>query len=455
MKLPPGGFCVSPWVELVIRLDGRVTPCCRCDYLFGSIENSTLEEIWLSDKAIRFRKRILQGDYPTRYCEICHLSGKATTLKKIFDALISEYWQVYANTYCTDILSLDKKLCNTISEFHNLIKQPECYGASSTISKKLFRRISKLKTMISSTYVTTALTKLQIIALICADFLNGNVEPPRVATLRQINLVSVCNAKCRHCIGNYTGEITHGVNVNGKPVKYMSDRHIQQSFSRPDDMTSFFMNGSEFLMYPHWRLLLKTFHEKGIRLSLSTNGMLLTREATDYLTSLNVLRDINFSFDGATKTTVETIRKNVKYDTLIRNVTYFIKRSSQFSFRFPVTASMVLLRSNIQDVTKLVRLIGELEYRRYVNIHIGLHLLDFSEHEGYAKFYKENYTDIHSPHAYRLLEKAAAMAKDMGIPIHYSYTGSLEKALYQVGNRERQQGQAYVGGESVVVGQSI
>lgn len=150
--------------------------------------------------------------------------------------------------------------------------------------------------------------------------------------------------------------------------------------------------------------------------------MLLTPKASDYLLSLNVLKDINFSFDGARKATVETLRKRVKYDVLLRNVTYFINKASEIPLKFPICISMVLLKCNIHKVPQLMKLINTLQYGQVVNIHIGVHMLDFSHNIDYSTFYRLNYTDINDHDTYAFLQKSAKMGETMGIPIYYSYS---------------------------------
>lgn len=91
-------------------------------------------------------------------------------------------------------------------------------------------------------------------------------------------------------------------------------------------MTSFFMNGSELFLYPKWKTLVKQFALSGSRLALSTNGMLLRPEISDYLLQKDSLRDVNFSFDGASQSTVEAIRRGVRFRKLLGNTRHSCSR---------------------------------------------------------------------------------------------------------------------------------
>jgi len=60
--------CLSPWREAIILPDGEIIFC--VDYILGNIKDSKLKQIWNSEKAIRFRKRIKEkGLFPI--CRRC------------------------------------------------------------------------------------------------------------------------------------------------------------------------------------------------------------------------------------------------------------------------------------------------------------------------------------------------------------------------------------------------
>jgi radical SAM protein with 4Fe4S-binding SPASM domain len=67
------GYCKRPWDSLVVLWDGRVVPCCH-DYngmvVLGDLREQSLEEVWSSPKARRFREHNL--DY--ELCRACAFS---------------------------------------------------------------------------------------------------------------------------------------------------------------------------------------------------------------------------------------------------------------------------------------------------------------------------------------------------------------------------------------------
>lgn len=58
--------CILPFTNTEIHMSGEVFPCCPAwnnNYSFGNFYKNTIEEIWNSEAAMNFRKRILDRDY--------------------------------------------------------------------------------------------------------------------------------------------------------------------------------------------------------------------------------------------------------------------------------------------------------------------------------------------------------------------------------------------------------
>jgi radical SAM protein with 4Fe4S-binding SPASM domain len=61
-------FCLSPWICGYVFPDGNVKPCLNLDYNFGNIKESKFIEVWNSDAAKLFRKRLKEiKAYPACY----------------------------------------------------------------------------------------------------------------------------------------------------------------------------------------------------------------------------------------------------------------------------------------------------------------------------------------------------------------------------------------------------
>ena len=73
---PPGGAtrCLDPWLNVVVRADGSVVPCCADfggELVLGSLKESTLGEIWAGEPARRLRSAHATGEGLPLVCQRC------------------------------------------------------------------------------------------------------------------------------------------------------------------------------------------------------------------------------------------------------------------------------------------------------------------------------------------------------------------------------------------------
>ena len=425
----PRGFCAAPWAEGVVRIDGLVHPCCRLDDTVGSTADATLTAIWRDAPYREFRRQISGGKAPSSTCEACFADGKATTLFKLFDADLALHWETFARACATATQPLPLPLCKAMTRFHDTVRIARTHGASSRHCRTFLRLAARHRHMPIPAEGRRSLRRLAAIARTCIDYLEASLQPRRVAPLRQVNLVAVCNARCVHCIGLYTGEIQRGLPVGERRIKRMAAPDHERAFERAADISGFFMNGSEFLLHREWRDLVRRFARARTMLSLATNGMLLDREASTLLVESGVLRDINFSFDGASAGVVERIRAGVRHDVLLRNLGDFLDVLAASRKRLTVSLSMVLLKDNVHEAPSLVDLAAAVRGDRALDIHVSFQLLNPASDPGYAQFAAAQRTDLADPGTRALLTEAARRGDDQGVPTRYSYRGSLRDAL--------------------------
>jgi radical SAM protein with 4Fe4S-binding SPASM domain len=416
----PVGFCAAPWVEAVMRIDGSILPCCHNDYRYGSIGATSLQQTWQSPAARDFRQRIARGEYPNTSCAECHRKGKHTTLEGTFDSLIAQHWSIYEQSCNSRGDWMDVRLCKLIIQFNHDLRAGRRTMRARFTCRRLMARLDRIIDATVAIDARRSLAKLRTIAQASLDFMTLTEKPKVVATLRQVNLVSICNARCIHCIGLYTGEIVRGTQVNGNRLKRMPVSLAERAFARPGDMTAFYMNGSEFLLHPQWRDFARTLSGAGVRLAMSTNGMLLDTRAADALLGSGVLLDINFSFDGATQATVERIRDNVSFDKLVTHARHFLQQVAAAGNTRSVCMSMVLMQSNIAECADFIRLAQSLRPDAASNLHVTFELLNSSPNAAYNEFYAREWIDMTSPVARARLAEAAEVAREAGLRTFYS-----------------------------------
>jgi radical SAM protein with 4Fe4S-binding SPASM domain len=64
------GLCVMPWINLNVRTNGELAPCCEFGGDIGNLSNTTLDEAWRSDKLQDVRRRFASGQ-KVRECWKC------------------------------------------------------------------------------------------------------------------------------------------------------------------------------------------------------------------------------------------------------------------------------------------------------------------------------------------------------------------------------------------------
>jgi radical SAM protein with 4Fe4S-binding SPASM domain len=97
-------------------------------------------------------------------------------------------------------------------------------------------------------------------------------------------------------------------------------------------------------------------------MSLVTNGMLLTEEISRLV--MPVLRDIKFSFDGATKSTFEKTRVGSDFETVLHNIRGFMKIREETSYHPSATLLVTLMYRNIRELPQVIELAHEFGVER-------------------------------------------------------------------------------------------
>jgi len=426
---PVPGYCAAPWLEAVIRIDGAVLPCCRTNYALGSTETHSLREIWASGAAVRLRAEISAGRYATPDCAHCHRDGTHTTLQKDLIATVGRAWLDYSAA-CTALgVQPNARLCGAMSAFRRHTLSATENGGPAAEPRDLVGAIFACRREPASVQARSALRVLRKVARASHDFIAQRLRPRLVATMRQVNLVAVCNARCVHCVGLYTGDIVVGQEVDGRRHKRMEADRVASALACRRDVTSFFMNGSEFLLHRNWQDLVEDFARESVSLSLSTNGMLLTPEVAAFLVSKRVLASANISFDGATRETIEGVRKGVRHDVLLAHTNGFLAALAASPQALSVSISMVLLMQNVAEAAGLVQLAHDMRIAHGVAVHVTFQPLTAAENVDYQRFFGEQRIEIDDPRHRPHLMAAESLGRTLGIATYYGYGGTLAAAL--------------------------
>lgn len=412
---PPPGFCASPWLEAVLRIDGSVHTCCRNSEILGNIGNVPLNKVWLNSGYRSFRQHVASGRYPNSECERCHLSGQSTTVSRHLKPLATDLLEQIRSDHGHWGLWRKSLFARASRWFLQTLDSPQRHPWATRISGAMLRNISAL---LRFTNPTQALDKLIVATEVASDYASLTLNPRHVAPVRQPQLVATCNLRCRSCIGRFTGEIERGIEIDGKWHKRMSRPLTLASMQQGSSLLDFFMNGTELFLHPNWKELAKGLQASGVKFRLSTNGMLLTRSTVDFLLAGQFLSHLNISLDGAKTKTIEDLRTGVQAKLLMKHLQYLFSVAIRHSKPPKISCSYLLMASNLDELPALPGLLKTLRGDSALPIQISVQYLNPAPVTAYQQFVKAHgLSKIDRATIVRTLEKAQDNARACGIAL--------------------------------------
>ena len=167
-----------------------------------------------------------------------------------------------------------------------------------------------------------------------------------------IETTTRCNLRCKQC--------AHVIN------KYAFDDMRQETFYklRPlfphAKMVALYGHGETFL-YEHFFEMLEELKQYDLSVYVTTNGTLITDEVAERLVEIG-LDKLAFSLDAATAELFNDIRRGADFDKVIQNIQRVnaAKKRYQRDDRPILSIMYCAMKSNIQELPKLVRLADEL-----------------------------------------------------------------------------------------------
>lgn len=164
-----------------------------------------------------------------------------------------------------------------------------------------------------------------------------------------------CNLDCPHC------QIPR---AEKKPTmsEAVLDRVVADLFPTLIELHP--TNLGEPFLWRHFERLCSEMSRFGVLLDLTTNGTLLDERRLGWI--VPVARDVKVSFDGATRSTFERLRRGARFDQVCENTRRLVAGTSPGT----VALQMTLMRSNYRELPELVRLAGELGATRVKAYHL-------------------------------------------------------------------------------------
>jgi MoaA/NifB/PqqE/SkfB family radical SAM enzyme len=111
--LLPNTICAIPWMNLEIRSNGDISPCCSSDLILGKIQDTTLTQAFRSDKLLKLRSSFLAGDRPIECNKCWKTEEKNLTSTRLHNTSRLKKEFLTKNFTQTQLSTLDIKFNNT------------------------------------------------------------------------------------------------------------------------------------------------------------------------------------------------------------------------------------------------------------------------------------------------------------------------------------------------------
>ncbi len=207
---------------------------------------------------------------------------------------------------------------------------------------------------------------------------DGSCMPAAARSRKPItvwNITRTCNLRCVHCYSdsnavNYPGELTWG-----QMEKVVDDLAAYQ-------VPSLLLSGGEPMIHPRFFDLVDKASAAGLKLTISTNGTLITPEKAALLKAANVAY-VGISLDGIGPVHDQFRRKEGAFDAAVRGFRNCHDVDQKTGLRLTLT------RHNVENIGRILDFIEEQEIQRVCFYHLvpagrgsGLQVLGAEEARG-------------------------------------------------------------------------
>jgi MoaA/NifB/PqqE/SkfB family radical SAM enzyme len=208
-----------------------------------------------------------------------------------------------------------------------------------------------------------------------------------------------CNYRCLMC---FQSEDMH---KNGAELDFGIMEKIEHVLPY---VKSVYFTGGEPLLYHEYDRMLEMLGKYRCELSISTNGSLLSGKRLDMVAK--TMRMVKISIDAADPDTYAKIRRNGDFSRVVRNIIDLQKKKLENNSIYPlVHFSMVAMKSNVAELSKLVVLARNLGVARIRVGHVALNGCQGDLVDESLQYHKE-YSDHH-------MMKAAVIARELGVEL--------------------------------------
>ncbi|MFT3991428.1 MAG: radical SAM protein, partial [Luteolibacter sp.] len=186
------------------------------------------------------------------------------------------------------------------------------------------------------------------------------------------NITRTCNLRCVHCYSDSAG------------AKYPGELNWEQMRGVVRDLSNYqipslLLSGGEPMIHPRFFDLVQLAGENGLKLTISTNGTLITPEKAAALKAANVAY-VGISLDGIGEIHDRFRGKKGAFEAAVRGFDYCHEVDQKTGLRLTLT------RHNVRNIERILDFIEEQEIRRVCFYHLvpagrGSSLQVLSPHE--------------------------------------------------------------------------
>ena len=154
------------------------------------------------------------------------------------------------------------------------------------------------------------------------------------------DITSICNLKCIHCY-----------NFDKYFKKTNQDLSIEKIFSlinflEKNKVEHVYLLGGEPLAHPNFMDILTSFYNHNIKVTITTNATLLTKEVSNEICKFDMLSEMIVSIDGGTQEINDSIRGIGTYKKAIDNVFQFNDCQKKYHSNTKITVSHCIMPFN-------------------------------------------------------------------------------------------------------------
>lgn len=180
---------------------------------------------------------------------------------------------------------------------------------------------------------------------------------PDLPAFLQVEITSHCNLKCGSC------PLTSGSTASSASLGHISESTWNRVLEMASQVKDVVISGfGEPFIHPSCVSLIRKLDARGVRVSLSTNGTLLSASLCEQLVAIPHLTHINVSLDSADPEVYERVRRG-KLDRALEGLRRLM---TAIDDPWRVTASSVITAESAPTLRLLPPLLGEIGVRRLV-----------------------------------------------------------------------------------------